>query len=288
MQLKTYLQQNYSQTSIYNYEKAIERYLLYMQGEALTASYPAILNYISHLRKQKLHPKTLKNHLLAIKIYYNYLIEINQRKDHPCKTLYLKDQINRSIAVESLYSLQSMELYLQQHQSKNKFLQKRDQVIISLLIYQALTTHEITQLKISDIDLEKAIIIIQSPTQKKARTLALKPHQIMLFHQYIETIRPYLLEKHKIETDLFLISARAEALQAKGINSLINQNKKHQDKMSPQKMRQSVIANLLKQNNDIRMVQAFAGHKRIGTTESYKQSGLEALKASIEQLHPLQ
>jgi integrase/recombinase XerD len=53
-------------------------------------------------------------------------------------------------------------------------------------------------------------------------------------------------------------------------------------------MRQSVIANLLKQNNDIRMVQAFAGHKRIGTTESYKQSGLEALKASIEQLHPLQ
>jgi site-specific recombinase XerD len=299
MELKAYLEKNYSQTSIYNYEKAIARYLLYMQGEAFAASeaaYPAILNYIAHLRKQKLHPKTVKNHLFAIKIYYNYLIDIHQREDHPCKTLYLKDQINRSIHVESLYSLQNMELYLEQHQSKNNFLQKRDQVIISLLIYQALTTHEIVQLKLSDIDLEKAIIIIQSTmcrrgqnqTQKQVRTLALKPHQIMLFHQYIETIRAYLLEKHKTETDLFLVSARAEGIKSAGINSLINQNKKHQDKMSPQKIRQSVIANLLKQNNDIRMVQAFAGHKRIGTTESYKQSGLEALKASIEQLHPLQ
>ncbi|MBK8153289.1 MAG: hypothetical protein IPK61_09705 [Saprospiraceae bacterium] len=45
---------------------------------------------------------------------------------------------------------------------------------------------------------------------------------------------------------------------------------------------------LLKQNNDIRIVQVFAGHKRSGSTEQYKQSGLEELKASIERLHPLQ
>jgi site-specific recombinase XerD len=284
MELKTYLQQNYSPTSIYNYEKAIERYVLYMQGESVTVGYPVILNYMAHLRKQKLHPKTLKNHLLSIKIYYNYLIEIKQRNDHPCKTLYLKDQINRSISVESLYSLQSMELYLQQHKNNHHILQIRDEVIITLLIYQGMTAEEITKLESKDIDLRQGMITIQS--KKTTRHLPLKTNQIMLLHTYMNETRTFLLNQNN--TDILILSALGKPLAAASINRLLNRDKKYQDKMSPQKIRQSVIAQLLKQNNDIRMVQAFAGHKRIGTTESYKQSGLEALKASIEQLHPLQ
>jgi site-specific recombinase XerD len=102
--------------------------------------------------------------------------------------------------------------------------------------------------------------------------------------------RFYLLNQNtnKTKSEILILSTLGKPLAATSINRLLNRDKKHQDKMSPQKIRQSVIAQLLKQNNDIRMVQAFAGHKRIGTTESYKQSGLEALKASIEQLHPLQ
>ncbi len=60
------------------------------------------------------------------------------------------------------------------------------------------------------------------------------------------------------------------------------------EKMQPLKIRQSVIAHLLKNGNDLRVVQVFAGHKRASATEGYKQSGLEQLKAIIDKLHPLQ
>jgi integrase/recombinase XerD len=54
-----------------------------------------------------------------------------------------------------------------------------------------------------------------------------------------------------------------------------------------QSIRQSVIANLLKQGADLRVVQVYAGHKSPGTTEKYKQSGVELLKQAIDKHHPL-
>jgi site-specific recombinase XerD len=58
-------------------------------------------------------------------------------------------------------------------------------------------------------------------------------------------------------------------------------------KYNPLKIRQSVIAHLLKENNDVRIVQEYAGHRNTSSTEAYKRTGLEELKASIEKLHPL-
>ncbi len=58
-------------------------------------------------------------------------------------------------------------------------------------------------------------------------------------------------------------------------------------KLNAKTIRQSVIANLLKSGHDLRLVQVFAGHKYPGTTENYRQTGIEELKAGIEKYHPL-
>jgi integrase/recombinase XerD len=52
-------------------------------------------------------------------------------------------------------------------------------------------------------------------------------------------------------------------------------------------LRQSVITNMLKEGKDLRVVQVFAGHKKISSTEKYRQSGLEELQAAINKYHPL-
>jgi integrase/recombinase XerD len=48
-----------------------------------------------------------------------------------------------------------------------------------------------------------------------------------------------------------------------------------------------VIANLLKQGHDLSLVQNFAGHKYPSTTEKYKQSEIETLKAAVNKYHPI-
>lgn len=288
MILEQYVEKHYSKRSAVGYLSIIARYKTYMQEKAITASYADVLEYIGYLRSLQLHPKSLRNNLFAIKIYYRYLVFIGKRTDHPCQKLYLQDQINRSIAVESLYSPVVLEELLKSYKAKNPSHQKRDEVIIGLLIYQGLTVLEITQIELHQIDLEQGTVRVTGNIKNKGRTLPLKSNQIMLFYDYIKEIRPAILRAHQRESDVLILSDVGKSLLPAAINRIINQGKKPQEKLLPLKIRQSVIAHYLKQNNDVRVVQVFAGHRTAGSTEEYKQSGLEELKANINKLHPLQ
>jgi integrase/recombinase XerD len=204
--------------------------------------------------------------------------------------LYLKDQINRAIQVESLYPKEILQELYENHQSKNQENQQRDKVIISLLVYQALTVLEISQIKITDVNLENGTVRIKGNTKNKGRTLSLKPNQILLFHNYLKNDQKRYCRKQKPSKreDYFLLNEQGLQLWQGGINRMINKGKDKSEKLIPFKIRQSVIAHLLKENNDIRIVQEFAGHRRTASTEAYKQTGLEELKSAIEKLHPLQ
>lgn len=296
MKLRTYLKENYSPTAIVSYEQTIDRFLSFTGEQATSASYQDILDYISYLRKEGKHPKTIRNNLYAIKIYYRWLVKTRQRLDHPCQHLYLKDKINRAIPIENLYTPEQLQSFLdnyqyrllKHHSPKKKQIEHRNKVIISLLIYQALTALEITQLDIENVNLESAEIFIKSNVKNKERTLHLKANQILLLHQYIHEIRP----KFKPVNQTLIVNYTGKSIRSDSIIESINPGTSlgqvNQKRISPFKIRQSVIAHLLKQGNDLRIVQVFAGHRSSASTEAYRQTGLEELKASINKLHPLQ
>lgn len=290
MTLQQYLKNEYSKTSLSGYENMINRFVLVLGSKAEKASYTDILDYIGLLREQNLHPKSLRNNLFAIKIYYRFLVATGKRNDHPCQYLYLKDQINRAIQVEALYPKGTIENLFESWESKNKINQTRDKIIISFLVYQALTVLEITQIKVSDINLEDGTVKVKGNSKNKGRILSLKPKQILLFHNYLKNEYKTYHKKQKPSKrqEYFLLSEEGLQLYQGGINRMINGGKDQQNKLIPLKIRQSVIAHLLKENNDIRIVQEFAGHRRTASTEAYKQTGLEKLKSAIDKLHPLQ
>ena len=58
-------------------------------------------------------------------------------------------------------------------------------------------------------------------------------------------------------------------------------------RITPITIRQSVIANLLKQGKDLRIVQVFAGHKYVSATERYRQNNLATLQKAVQKFHPL-
>jgi site-specific recombinase XerD len=286
--LKEYLQSNYAPSAHHGYYTMIKRFLDFTY-QPETATYNDILKYLGYLRKQKAHPKTVRNHLFAIKIYFRYLVITGQREDHPCRHLYLKDQINRSIPLEELYSKEQLENFLQSHKSLKPYLQKRDEVIISLLIYQALSTSEISNLKTEDIDLDQGTIYVKGGAKQKSRELHLKARQIMLLHNYLSGTRKQIIQQNKDgETDFLILNYEAKRLEPISIRVIINTNREEKNQLKPIKIRQSVIYHLLKQNHDLRIVQVFAGHRTATSTEAYRQTGFEELKAAIQKNHPLQ
>lgn len=287
--LEQYLLKKYKESSLNPYLCSIRKYLNFIQNKAETAQYSDILEYVGHLRKnENLHPKTIKHYLGSVKIYYHYLLEIGTRNDHPCSELYLKDKFNKQISVDILYSSEVLENFLNDT-NKDKILRRRNQVIISLLIYQALTVGEITSLQIEDINLEKAEITIQSDDKKKARTLPLQAKQILLFLNYLKEDYPKLIKDIVSEKPIkTLITGKLkQEVRPNVLNRMINDHRPKSEQLQPIKIRQSVIANLLKKENDTRIVQVFAGHKRASTTVQYKQTELEILQNAINKYHPI-
>jgi site-specific recombinase XerD len=294
MSLEEYIQNRFSETCQKSYLYNIKRYIAYSGDNAVGGTYEDVLDFISFLRTTKIHPKTLRNYLFAVKIYYQWLLITEQRDDHPCKTLYLTDQISKAIPVETLYSEAELQNILANHKPVKSYIQHRDKVMLSLLVYQALTTSELVNINLEDLDLEKGTVHIKHLSVKQDRRLALQSNQILLIYNYLHIERPILL-KRNTDTDYnpetpytnVIINNEGRPMNPHGISRHLNQYRSKDEKITPFKIRQSAIKNLLRKGNDLRVVQVFAGHKRSSSTEAYKQTGLEELKNIIQKLHPL-
>jgi site-specific recombinase XerD len=296
MTLEQYLQKKYSKSTLYSNLFLIKRFTDYYQNKAPKATFKEVLNYIEHLRKNyNLHPKTLRHCLYGVKIYFNYLLETGQRNDHPCSELFLKDKIDKQIQVDTLYSPETLETFFETYQiRKKKYLENRNKIIISLLIYQALTVKEIAELEIQNINLEKCEIFIKASAELTAkspqsRTLPLQAKQILLIYNYLEKDRVKLLQyNNKKETETsFILGQYGEKINPHGIGKMINETKPKTEQIKPIKIRQSVIANFLKKENDTRIVQVFSGHRRASTTIQYKQTEFELLQNAVNNYHPI-
>lgn len=294
--LRNYLEKKYSKSTLASNLYNIKRFTDYYDKKAPKATFKEVLNYIEHLRKNYiLHPKTLRHCLYGVKIYFNYLLETGQRNDHPCSELFLKDKIDKQIQVDTLYSPETLETFFETYQiRKKKYLENRNKVIISLLIYQALTVKEIAELEIQNINLEKCEIFIKASEELTAkspqsRTLPLQAKQILLIYNYLEKDRVKLLQyNNKKETETsFILGQYGEKINPHGIGKMINETKPKTEQIKPIKIRQSVIANFLKKENDTRIVQVFSGHRRASTTIQYKQTEFELLQNAVNNYHPI-
>ena len=259
------------------YKHNIKKYANNANFDTLNPSYGDILNYITQLRKSGIAARNLKNHLCAIKFYYNCLLDLGYMEHHPCKSLLLHDKTDRSISTEILFTSEELNTLLEREDKAIPKLKLRNKIIRQLLVYQALTIKELITLTIDDIDLQNCSITI-----KNSRTLELHPKQILPLQQYITTDRKQIATT---KYNWLLLSRSGNQLPKRCINDAINYKAKK--KFTPQKIRQSVIANLLKNGNDLRKVQLFAGHHYISSTEKYITSSFTELRAELDKKHPL-
>ena len=285
MSIEEFLSQSLMQSSIKTYIYDIEKYKKHDKNVA-KYDYQKVMKYIEILRHTHAISHIQKI-IASIKKYYDYLIEIGKRKDNPARAIRIRDAKENPIQLQDLFTEKELQILLVTRIERYPFLNKRNKIIMSLLVYQALRTGEIENIKLTDIDLEKATIQIHKTGITNARNLPLKAEQILLFYDYINNHRTKLVT-FRTKENYFLLGKLGTPTTVDDINYLISTyQKQSKKKLTTITIRQSVIANLLIKNNDLRIVQHFAGHKSPDTTEKYRQTGLNALKTAIDKLHPI-
>jgi integrase/recombinase XerD len=286
MTLRDYLLKEHTEETVKIYLRDIRVFLDYLpEPKAEKATYQDIMNYVDHLRKQYQNPRTINRMLYGVKAWYHWLIQTGKRQDHPCRYLTLKDAKTQDIQLQDLFTESELEL-LMDRKERYESVRIRNQVIVSLLIYQALRLKEVAQLRLKDIDLEAGTVYTKGMAKTLPRTLKMKPKQIMLFYKYIHEVRAKIIREN---TSQLILNLRGGRMTADSINYLVETFKPlfPDRNLNAKTIRQSVITNLLKQKKDLRVVQVFAGHKKPSSTERYRQTGLEELKAAVMKYHPL-
>jgi integrase/recombinase XerD len=291
MTLQEYLSQRHTQGTAERYQRDIANYLQTVtEAKAINAAYSDIMDYIEILRNKYSNAETIKVIIQSIKKYYYWLNHTGQRKTHPCRNLKLREKTNRDIQIQDLFTSAELELLLERKERYSD-LKTKNQVIISLLIYQGLTRNDIVNLTLNNIDLNEGTIYIKADTKTNSRALKLKSKQIMLLHKYINESRKELVKRDAVrhKSEALILTKLGTAETGEGISYLL-ETAKHlfpNRNLNTKTIRQSVIANLLKSGHGLRLVQTFAGHKYPSATERYRQTGIEELKAGIEKYHPL-
>ena len=285
MEIENYLQNELSKQTIKSYLYEIEKFKKhYKNPEKL--NYQELMNYVELLRKNY-NPQSIRRTIYAIKKFYDYLLETGKVKYNIAKNIKIRDGKENPLQLQELLTEKELLQLLEPRKERYKILEKRNQIIISLLVNQALLVSDIENLRIENLDLKNAKIKVKSTGITNERILDLKAEQILLFYEYLKEEREKMKEKRP-DNFYFLLNKLGSKITADDINYLVSTYQKDFiKKITTIKIRQSVIKLKLDQGENLRKVQYFAGHKHADTTEKYRETGIEALQTAINQFHPI-
>lgn len=285
--LKAYLYSMHTAKTAESYNYSIVKFLS-SNPQAETYGYQNIVDYLLELKKEGQSGLYRSKILASIKKYYDYLVYIDVRQNHPCRRLQIKDDRQKGMNFEELFTMEELELLLNREE-RYRYLDHRNRLLISLLIYQGLASEEITRLNVSDIDLDEGTVRIRGSRSLHGRVLPLRPSQVTFVTRYLEDSRPFLLGKKRRTSRLFITKTGAEET-VDGIHSMIQPLKSlfMDRKLCPSTIRISVISHWLNVRKiPVEDVQLMSGHKWPSSTERYKRADMDEQRNLINQFHPL-
>ncbi len=285
LSLEIFLSQNLSTKTAESYLYTINHFLK-INPKAKRFKYQDIVSYMEEVSRKQSNIQYRVRILSAIKKYYDYLVMEGLRNEHPCKQLTIKNKQNQSVQVQDLFTSEELQLLLTR-ENRYQFLDSRNSVLLSLLIYQGLTSEELTELRVKDIDLDAGTVYVKASTNQNRRTLELQNKQMIVFSKYINEIRPELL---RCTTDKLLLSKLGKPISVDGIHAIIEPLKPlfPDRNLNPRTIRMSVICNWLNEKQiPLERVQELAGHKWPGTTEKYIKVDSFQQREKINRYFPL-
>jgi len=291
------------------YLSGAKRFLDWAAKEDIQVTKPDVLRYLEHLKSKGLQNVTRYNHLIALNHYFTFLYGNGQITENPC--LLLKIRGTNKKRLYKIYTPEELEglfdaywqLFVRgyddsrhRHEGQKQYAalgRERNASILSLLVYQGVTTGEIDRIELGDVDLIKATIKIRGGKRLKERTLSLKASQIGLLMHYLQNTRPNLTQYHTTESNRLFLSLPAISKKRTGgdtMNSIfatLTPAIKTIDKqfVNFQQIRASVITFWIK-THGLRKAQHMAGHRNIINTEEYLPNNMDDLTSDINKLHP--
>lgn len=278
------INKGFSINTVSQHQNAINHFLEWCASnrkKPKAISYNDLMKYIAYCQALGNKTSAIRNRVKAIDHYFNYI----ELSPNPAILVKIKG-MTRTIP-HHLLNKEDLEHIFSQQRSHG-LAGKRDKILLSLVVFQAVGSTELEKIEVKDVNLMEGKIYIPSTRTTNSRTLELKPLQYMLFQDYLLNIRPVILKELGGQTEQFLINSKGKKQELRGVISYLLKylRQKCPQIRDLQQIRQSVISIWVKEHG-LRQAQYMSGHRYVSSTERYNEDKLEGLKAEMEKHFPI-
>lgn len=249
-----------------------------------------VKNYLEFIMPD-FKPKTVKRKMATLKAFFNFLQFENEIESNPFTKIRIKIKEGKKVPriiepqiIKELYKYLYEKIDITNKKSYSYKVLTRDIAVIELLFATGLRVSELSNLKISAIDLNDYTIRIVGKGNKERLIPICNPHTTKALKQY------YLLYKNQInDTDYFFINRLNKRFSEQSIRMMIKKyiSAINIDKnITPHMFRHSVATMLLENEVDIRYIQDLLGHSSINTTQIYLSVNKKKQRTILTKNHP--
>lgn len=279
------LERGYSQNTIDAYKHDLEWLLTYLGKKdisPLAVKLSDLEEFAASLHEYNIGARSQSRILFGVRAFYKYLVIDGYLEVNPTELLespQLPKHLPQYLTTEEVDKLEdSIDLTTNEGH--------RNRAIIEVLFSCGLRVSELTNLKLSDLNLPEHFIRVVGKGNKERLVpiseKAINELEMWFVDRLQMKIKPgeedyvFLNRRgHHLTRTMILIMVKRQALAA-GIKKTI----------SPHTLRHSFATALLRGGADLRVIQVLLGHADIGTTEIYTHLDDESLRQEILQHHP--
>jgi integrase/recombinase XerD len=284
-----------SKGSIKSRERVLAIYFEWLSKEGidlLEIGYTDLLSFMKWCNVRGVSQRTMQNYMGTVKHLYNYLINEALISKHPVTDIAIK-----GVKRKALYHvLNPEELHKLYHRyPAESYQDRRNKVILGMLVYQGLRAGELSKLTVASVQLREGKLDVLGSRKHNGRLLQLESYQVMDLYDYVLEVRPAFMQmkpkrktQSRVATDLLFIGEAGNCYSFSNIMTqlMLKLRKLNEGIKNAEQLRASVITKWLRQHN-LRETQYLAGHRYISSTESYLRNDVEGLKEAVQQFHPL-
>ena len=280
----------FSKNTVSSYRRDLEPWVLHLQiqykeNSGIAPNDPLLLRlYLRKRSEDKISNRSLARFLSALSSFQKYLTGKRGYKEYlfELPNMKFKSTIPGFLTqkdTEKIFETAGLD------SPQDKYQIHRDFVILALFYSTGIRRTELTELKISDVDMSTCLITVIGKGNKE-RVVPMGENMASDIKSYLEVRNRFMKEKKQFVPQMFL-NKSGQKLSVRSVNRLVNSfARKHGMSFTPHTLRHTFATHLLENGADLMLIKEILGHSSLSTTQKYTHVTAEAMKKQYQSAHP--
>ncbi len=275
-----------SKNTLSSYKNDLNKYIGYLENNKIDSidkvKRSDITNFLLSRKDKGILAVSISRNLVAIKGFHRFLLREN----------FIREDVTSALEAPKLWKrlpdALNIDEVLKLLKSPNVREKQgvRDRAVLELLYATGMRVSELTNLRLSDLNLDVGFIKCIGKGQKE-RIIPVGKFAIDWLRRYLDKTRPGFLKNRQNER--LFITRYGKNISRQTIWKLIKKYAsvaRIKKRLSPHTLRHSFASHLLERGADLRIVQEMLGHSNISTTQIYTHIDKGRLKLIHQKYHP--